>query len=1215
MVVDIINDQQPFHNHHSSFPHHQHRTNTKYVATNPATTAVLSNGHHQNHRLMSDSHSLGNKAQKILGPPNAAFKQNSDFNDYPQTTRVIIESSNAVTTRNSQLSLAVNSTSPVNVNIPNIPISSSEPYVSLMSTTADSGLIPSSNTIEKRVHTVEQLVPLILKLVEQPKRLPENISNTMHRSKCAKHYHCHKNGDLQLSEPSDEEIEDTITVKPPNLLLSDHNRLSNTDDESENDDDNAKSNRIDESQQKQTKFSSIIHRSLSRDDSDKHDSDLQHSDIENEEDHTRQSDFSLSFFIEKKMDNGHQSHIDEDENHNTDPIVPLEFSSSAIINEYKDEESINEPRPFFSGNSTGFLTTSNDPVTTVDEPITNLPSPSNLFALPLPSTSSITVKTENSKLDIAPMDQLSTFDEEDINNYTDKKLNEKQVDNHHSDYSDPDVSYITEQVNLPPPDDTVDNININNNTNNNPLHDLEISSSDDDEHKTVPTKHRTENKHAKQRRRSTLLSPPSSSSSSSSSSTSSSSSSSSSSSCSPSSSPILIQKLNEQNIIQSVDNNKNQTKTSPNIKQETPPPSVVSSKDSSTKRLKINQKLIDTPTDIEKPKVQKQYTIERYNSDKVVESSNVSLDSSVNSCLKIKNDNDSVVVGDYKEKLSPTQEHQQQKLLNYKLCPISVAKTNDIKLQAPSTSTSDLSCNLTVVSPTHRKMKRLKDNTMISINKSSRNPKSREHLNELLLDTFCNQLPVNTKIDSKHPVLSISIPLSLFNENTKMNGIRDDKIYNNQKSNSTKRYSDGMNKTVGQIHLEENEVNGNGKITNEFVLNKRAKTSHCITLHDNNNKLQANSEYNTFKNTNEMEKNCLTNDVDVKTNVTSSINIDKSYLTNSHSSSDKLRTRTVSIECDLSSKDKCINTKTTETQTTENWRSSKQQQDQQTTISDMANKANYIKLKNMQSVELDSLARQKKKSADAAKRLTPEQMMLYSESVCYFILCAVGEKNIERRSGLLKETLNMLIQFFNRNKRFTPTSSCSVDPLLNVRPKFLLICYWLQSFLYHLCFNVNMTVLDRYVTNVNDFLTQVRSLDAKNNTTNTTTTSSSIRNTTAPTTASGIVQMTPGSDNPISPASNISTNSQTSSTNADAIPNMENNRSLIDYSKIMMYSYNSQACWNKIDRYTNDSRTLKEFVEQLQRQNSNRRLSRDDNPHDYIMYIFNAIELMRLNPA
>ncbi|CAF4017077.1 unnamed protein product, partial [Didymodactylos carnosus] len=38
----------------------------------------------------SDSHSLGNKAQKILGPPNAAFKQNSDFNDYPQTTRVII---------------------------------------------------------------------------------------------------------------------------------------------------------------------------------------------------------------------------------------------------------------------------------------------------------------------------------------------------------------------------------------------------------------------------------------------------------------------------------------------------------------------------------------------------------------------------------------------------------------------------------------------------------------------------------------------------------------------------------------------------------------------------------------------------------------------------------------------------------------------------------------------------------------------------------------------------------------------------------------------------------------------------------------------------------------------------------------------------------------------------------------------------------------------
>jgi len=37
-----------------------------------------------------------------------------------------------------------------------------------------------------------------------------------------------------------------------------------------------------------------------------------------------------------------------------------------------------------------------------------------------------------------------------------------------------------------------------------------------------------------------------------------------------------------------------------------------------------------------------------------------------------------------------------------------------------------------------------------------------------------------------------------------------------------------------------------------------------------------------------------------------------------------------------------------------------------------------------------------------------------------------------------------------------------------------------------------------------------------------------------------------------------------------------------------------------------------EFVEQLLRQNQNRRLSRDDSTLDFLLYIFDAIDLLRL---
>jgi hypothetical protein len=40
-----------------------------------------------------------------------------------------------------------------------------------------------------------------------------------------------------------------------------------------------------------------------------------------------------------------------------------------------------------------------------------------------------------------------------------------------------------------------------------------------------------------------------------------------------------------------------------------------------------------------------------------------------------------------------------------------------------------------------------------------------------------------------------------------------------------------------------------------------------------------------------------------------------------------------------------------------------------------------------------------------------------------------------------------------------------------------------------------------------------------------------------------------------------------------------------------------------------------EFTEQLLKQNQNRRLSRDDTTLDFILYIFDAIELLRLSVA
>ena len=66
----------------------------------------------------------------------------------------------------------------------------------------------------------------------------------------------------------------------------------------------------------------------------------------------------------------------------------------------------------------------------------------------------------------------------------------------------------------------------------------------------------------------------------------------------------------------------------------------------------------------------------------------------------------------------------------------------------------------------------------------------------------------------------------------------------------------------------------------------------------------------------------------------------------------------------------------------------------------------------MSKIDLDTLARQKKKQADQGKRTTFEEtreaMGLYLESVCYFIQCANDETKQDQRTALLTTTLTML---------------------------------------------------------------------------------------------------------------------------------------------------------------------------------------------------------------
>jgi len=231
--------------------------------------------------------------------------------------------------------------------------------------------------------------------------------------------------------------------------------------------------------------------------------------------------------------------------------------------------------------------------------------------------------------------------------------------------------------------------------------------------------------------------------------------------------------------------------------------------------------------------------------------------------------------------------------------------------------------------------------------------------------------------------------------------------------------------------------------------------------------------------------------------------------------------------------------------------------DRLTTNTNSSTRANYANLRNKSTKELNTLAREKKKQADGEKRTfddVKQSMSLYLESVCYFIQCANDEPLIDQRYSLLKETINMLQHLIMKyQKMFYLAGDQYTELLNNIRPKFLLINYWLQSYIYQLQFNINFPSIERYANQLNDCLNQSKS------------------------------------------------------------PSSISSSSLFEFSKNMFNSYQSNSYWQKAERLIREE-PCKKFLEQLSRQTSLRRLSRDDPTLDFLLYIFEAIELLRFSP-
>jgi hypothetical protein len=458
-----------------------------------------------------------------------------------------------------------------------------------------------------------------------------------------------------------------------------------------------------------------------------------------------------------------------------------------------------------------------------------------------------------------------------------------------------------------------------------------------------------------------------------------------------------------------------------------------------------------------------------------------------------------------------------------------------------------------------------------------------------LLKSFISS--VNTKINLKHPSLPITIPTHLFfnqsvSDSTKQEIIPDDSSIERIQRTS-KRYSNGLFKhdinTDVIDSLSQLSSSSSSSLNNQITTHqKKNKTSHVTQP---STTIPKNEQ--TIISTNEIDNKTRPTLISTTNTATVSPIITPQPKKEKPTANVKPLQQSTPIE-NLSSTNSINNgINISDSLTTTNTRSMLP-----------STKTNYLKLKNMSKTDLASLARKKKKQADYGKRTTfdeaREAMGLYLESVCYFIQCANDEAKHDQRSSLLTTTLTMLQQLAqNYKKMFHLSNSNQSNNLYNLQQKFLLINYWLQSFIYHLQFNTNMPSIERYANQVTEYFNQSKNLSSR-------TTNLNIQQ-----------QSTPINDNnPISP---LSTTSQTSSSDISTTSG-EQHRYIYDFSKFMLSSYNSTYYWNKAEGLTRE-KTLKEFIEQLLKQNQNRRLSRDDTTLDFILYIFDAIELLRLSVA
>ncbi|CAF1366243.1 unnamed protein product [Adineta ricciae] len=514
--------------------------------------------------------------------------------------------------------------------------------------------------------------------------------------------------------------------------------------------------------------------------------------------------------------------------------------------------------------------------------------------------------------------------------------------------------------------------------------------------------------------------------------------------------------------------------------------------------------------------------------------------------------------------------------------------------------------------------------------------KSEEHQNKrkkllikrALLKSFVSS--VNTKINFKRPSLPITIPTHLFLDQEEQSIERSQRI--------SKRYANGSlkhdNNTDVLDGLSQNSLSSSSSSSSSSSMNNQLPTTHGA--HQKKNK----TSHVQDKTLSKQEPSTLTSTTIVKNeqistanNTTSSNDLDSKTrtsvlsTTNTATISPMLSTQpkkekpTANVKPLLQSapfENSSVNNSlgnginTSDGLPTTNTRSMHS-----------STRSSYTKFKNLSKAELASLARRKKKQADHGKRTTfaeaREAMGLYLESVCYFIQCANDETKQDQRTSLLATTLTMLSQLAqNHKKMFYLTNPSQSTDLYNLQQKFLLINYWLQSLIYYLQFNTNMPTIDRYATQVTEYLNQSKNPSstappppppppASTRTTTTTTTTTTNPNLQQ--------QSTPNNDNnPISPLSTTSQTSLSDLSTTSGNNQTEQHRSMCEFSKLMLNSYHSTYYWNKAESLSCE-RSLKEFTEQLLRQNQNRRLSRDDTTLDFILYIFDAIELLRLSVA